>query len=132
MNTDFPEIESVLDDWVLLKKSTLRTRKLPDSILLKFYSPPHSTPDSLTPLQWRKRILSEKHSGFIIDTDMKNGAAMLGITSCKNISYIGIVHNYRHRDAFQRLIRVLGLRAEIYASLDDIPDKIRKSAIYIR
>lgn len=132
MNTDFPEIESVLDDWVRLKKSTLRTRKLPDSLVLQLYSPPHSTSDSLTPLQWRKRILSEKLSGTILDTDMKNGAALLGITSCKHIRYIGICPNYRHRETFQRLIRILGLSAEVYPSLDAVPETLRKSAIYIR
>lgn len=132
MNTDVPEIESALDDWVRLKKSTLRTRKLPESILLQLYSPSHSIPDSLTPLQWRKRILSEKLSGTVLDTDMKNGAALLGSTSCKNITYIGIVPNYRHRETFQRLIRVLGLHAELYASIEDVPNELRKSAIYIR
>ena len=132
MNLNCPEMETVLDDWVRLRKSTMRTRRLPDSIILKLYAPPHSILDSLTPLQWRKRILSQPFSENIIDTDMKNGSALLGICSCKNIRYIGISNNYRHKAIFQRLIRVLGLNAEIYTSLEEIPIEIRKSGIYIR
>ncbi len=132
MNFDFPEMETVLDEWVQLRKTTLRTRKLNESIILKLYTPPHALLDSLTPLQWRKRILSEKISGIVIDTDMKNGAALIGIGSCKNVKYIGICHNYRHRQAFERLIRIFGIHAELYVSLEDIPSSIRNSAIYIR
>ncbi len=132
MNFQFPEMETVLDEWVQLRKTTLRSKKLPESLILKLYTPPHSTPDSLTPLQWRKRILSEKITGTIIDTSMKNGAALIGIGSCKNVYYIGIIHNYRQRDAFERIIRIFGIHAEIYKSIEDVPHSLRKSAIYIR
>ncbi len=132
MSSTHPEMEIVLDDWVRLCKSTLRTRKLPESLILKLYTPPHSISDSLTPLQWRKRTLTDSWSGTVIDTDMKDGSALLGITSCKKIKYIGIMYNYRHRESFERLIRVLGLNAEIYESLESVPRNVKKSAIYIR
>ncbi len=132
MNSEFPEMETVLDEWVQLRKTTLRTRKLNDSMILKLYTPPHTTLDSLTPLQWRKRILTEKISGTVIDTDMKNGAALLGIGSCKNIKYIGVIYNYRHRQSFERLIRIFGIHAELFPTIQDIPSSLRNSAIYIR
>lgn len=132
MISSFPEIETVLDDWVRLRKSTMRTRHLPESIILQLYTPPHSQIDPLTPLQWRKKALKEKWSGLILDTDVQNGAAMLGLCSCKNISYIGIVHNYRHRMAFERLTNILGLRATWYASLTDIPTNLLQTLRVLR
>ena len=132
MNIQFPELETVLDDWVRLKKSSLRTRKIPDSLILKLYAPVHSIPDPLSPLHWRKKALLSQWSGTVIDIDMHNGSALLGLGTCKNLHYIGVIYNYRHRDAFERVIRILGINATLYSTENQIPAESKKNAIFIR
>ena len=110
------EFDSILDDWHLLKKAGLKSRKQVGSLVRSIYAPKHSQADEKSPLWWRKEALRNKWFGYVVDGSPMDGSALLGICSVRGITYCTHVPNLRHRERLELATRVFGLTVKFYES----------------
>ena len=95
------EFDAILDDWHLLKRAPLRSRKQVGNLVRKVYAPKHSSRDEKSPLWWRQEALRNKWSGIVLDGKPMDGSAMLGLSSVKGIVYTTYIPNLRHRERLE-------------------------------
>lgn len=114
------EFDSILDDWHLLKKAGLKSRKQVGSLVRSTYAPKHSQADEKSPLWWRKEALRNKWFGYVVDGSPMDGSALLGICSVRGITYCTYVPNLRHRERLEVASRVFGLTVKFYESAADL------------
>ena len=114
------EFDEVLDDWHLLKKAGLKSRKQVGSLVRSTYAPKHSVADEKSPLWWRKEALQNKWFGYVIDGSPMDGSALLGICSVRGITYCTYVPNLRHRERLELVSRVFGLTVKFCESAADL------------
>ena len=114
------EFDAILDDWHLLKRAPLRSRKQVGNLVRKVYAPKHSSRDEKSPLWWRKEALRNKWFGYVVDGSPMDGSALLGICSVRGITYCTHVPNLRHRERLELATRVFGLTVKFYESAADL------------
>lgn len=114
------EFESILDDWHLLKKAGLKSRKQVGTLVRSTYAPKHSQPDEKSPLWWRKEALRNKWFGYVIDGSPMDGSALLGLCSVRGITYCTHVPNLRHRERLELTSRVFGLTVKFCETASDL------------
>ena len=113
------EFDTILDDWHLLKRAPLRSRKQVGNLVRKTYSPKHSSKDEKSPLWWRQEALRNKWSGIVLDEMPLDGSAMLGLSSITGIIYTTYIPNLRHRDRLELAARVFGLPVKFCQSMEE-------------
>lgn len=114
------EFDSILDDWHLLKKAGLKSRKQVGSLVRSTYAPKHSQADEKSPLWWRKEALRNKWFGYVVDGSPMDGSAMLGLSSVKGITYVTYIPNLRHRERFELVSRVFNLKVKFCESASEL------------
>ena len=114
------EFDEVLDDWHLLKKAGLKSRKQVGSLVRSTYAPKHSVADEKSPLWWRKEALRNKWFGYVVDGSPMDGSALLGICSVRGITYCTYVPNLRHRERLEVASRVFGLTVKFCESMEEL------------
>jgi hypothetical protein len=116
------EFEDILDDWHLLRKATLKSRKEVGLRVANFYRP-HRAEDSIrTPLSWRKEALRNKWSGILLDRTPGNGSKLFGFCSVPGIHYCFYESNQRRREDFIRVSRIFNLPIQALKSLSEFEE----------
>ena len=114
------EFDEVLDDWHLLKKTGLKSRKQVGSLVRSTYAPKHSIADKQSPLWWRKEALRNKWFGYVLDGSPMDGRALLGICSVKGITYATHIPNLRHRERLELVARIFGLNVRFCETMEEL------------
>lgn len=114
------EFDDILDDWHLLKRAGLKTRKQVGSLVRNTYAPKHSAADEKSPLWWRKEALRNKWFGYVIDCSPQDGSAMFGICSVSGITYVTYISNLRHRERLEMAMRIFGLKVRFCESMEEL------------
>lgn len=116
------EFEDILDDWHLLRKATLKSRKEVGLRVTNFYQL-HRTEDNIrTPLSWRKEALRNKWSGILLDKTPGNGSKLFGFCSVPGILYYFYESNERRRESFIRVSRIFNLPIQALKSLSEFEE----------
>lgn len=113
------EFDAILDDWHLLKRAPLRSRKQVGNLVRKVYAPKHSSRDEKSPLLWRQEALRNKWSGIVLDGKPMDGSAMIGLSSVKGIVYTTYIPNLRHRERLEMAARVFGLPVTFCKTMEE-------------
>jgi len=114
------EFDEVLDDWHLLKKTGLKSRKQVGSLVRSTYAPKHSQADEQSPLWWHKEALRNKWFGYVLDGSPMDGSAMLGICSVRGITYVTHISNLRHRERLELAARIFGLNVRFCETMEEL------------
>jgi hypothetical protein len=114
------EFDYILDDWHLLKKAGLKSRKQVGSLVRTTYAPKHSIADEQSPLWWRKEALRNRWFGYVIDCSPQDGSAMFGICSVPGITYVTYISNLRHRERLEMAVRIFGMKVRFCESMEEL------------
>jgi len=114
------EFDYILDDWHLLKKAGLKSRKQVGSLVRTTYAPKHSIADEQSPLWWRKEALRNRWFGYVVDATPMDGSAMFGICSVPGITYVTYISNLRHRERLEMAVRIFGMKVRFCESMEEL------------
>jgi len=114
------EFDYILDDWHLLKKAGLKSRKQVGNLVRTTYAPKHSQTDEQSPLWWRKEALRNKWFGYALDATPMDGSAMFGICSVLGITYVTYISNLRHRERLEMAVRIFGMKVRFCESMEEL------------